>query len=218
MPNLSWPPASWPRALALAVAVGFLGFAVATFVQRDDDEPPSEDSVDVGFLQDMDYHHDQAVVMADMELTDGEESEVLHLAREIMSLQSYEMGVMQRTLEDWGYSIFERSPDAMEWMGMPPVPVEQMQGLQTEEKMTELEDAEGAESDALFMEMMVDHHVGGLHMAEYAAGNAETDVVRDLAAKMAVNQAKEINVYAGVAERLDLPVEIERVEVPDLDV
>lgn len=214
--DFSWPPASWPRAAVLAVALGFLGFAVAAFTQSDDNNPPGEDSVDVGFLQDMDYHHDQAVVMADQELINGEEPEVLHLAREVMMLQAYEMGAMQRTLDDWGYSTHDRPADAMTWMGMP-TPVERMTGLQSEEQMDELAGAEGPEADALFMEMMVDHHLGGIHMAEYAAQNAETDYVRTLAGKMAEAQAKEINVYAGVAERLDLPAEIDRVDVPFAD-
>lgn len=215
--KFSLPPASWPRALVLAVALAFLGFAVGTFVQRDDDKPPSEDSVDVGFLQDMDYHHDQAVVMALMQLANGEEPEVDTLSTDVVLFQSYEMGKMQRTLEDWGYSTEDESrpPDAMAWMDMA-VPVEQMPGLMSEDRMDELDAATGRDADALFMEMMVEHHLGGLHMAEYAVDHAETDFVRDLAARIARGQAKEINVYAGIAEKLGLPVDIERVDVPDL--
>lgn len=215
--RFSWPPASWSRAAILAVAVGFLGFAVAAFAQRDHDQSPGEDSVDVGFLLDMDYHHDQAVEMAELEMMEGEDPEVLHLAREVLVLQSFEMGLMQRTLEDWGYSTYDenRPPEAMAWMGMA-TPVEQMAGLQSEQQMDELDEAEGSDSDALFMEMMVDHHLGGIHMAEYTAENAETGFVRELAAKMAVGQANEVNVYAGVADRLDLPVDIDYVDVPEL--
>jgi uncharacterized protein (DUF305 family) len=192
------------------------GFALALALQRDDQVSAS--SVDVGFLQDMDYHHDQAVEMAELQLMNGESPDVDHLAREVLLVQAFEMGSMQRTLEEWGYSTYDehRPPEAMAWMGMP-VPVAQMPGLQSEEQMAELGEAEGSEADALFMEMMVDHHVGGLHMAEYAARNAGTEFVRDLAAAMAENQAKEINAYAGVAERSGLPVEIDLVPVPNFD-
>ena len=51
-------------------------------------------------------------------------------------------------------------------------------------------------------------------MGEYAAANADTEDVRNLAAVLARNQAIEVNEFAQTVERLGLPVEIERVEVP----
>lgn len=206
---------TWPRAVVLALAVAFLGFSLALFLERD--RPPSSSSVDVGFYQDMVYHHDQAVQMAIILLDlDGVDSTVRHYAREVLTDQSFEIGVMTSSLDEWGFSADDRPDEAMEWMAMP-VPVDEMAGLMTEEQMDDLENASGEEANALFLEMMSEHHLGGIHMAEHAAEHAESDHVRETARRMAHNQAREVNMYALLAERLELPLEIDLVPVPSLD-
>ena len=50
----------------------------------------------------------------------------------------------------------------------------------------------GADADQLFVELMVAHHQGGVHMAEYAATEAENAEVRDLAESIATGQQGEI--------------------------
>lgn len=69
------------------------------------------------------------------------------------------------------------------------------------------------DADALFLELMAEHHRGGIHMADYAADNASDPGARALAARMARNQAIEVNEYARTAERLGLDVDIEPVVV-----
>jgi uncharacterized protein (DUF305 family) len=202
---------SWPRVAVLAVAVAFLGFAAGLFVSRD--RPPGEDSVDVGFYQDMISHHEQGLEMATLALVNAEDATVRSFADEVHVFQSYEIGVMDITLHEWGYSRADRSETAMAWMGMPH-PVAEMPGMATQAQLDELSEARGADADALFLELMADHHLGGLHMADYAAANASDHDVRALAERIAYNQAVEINEYAQTAERLGLPVEIERVPVP----
>jgi uncharacterized protein (DUF305 family) len=90
-----------------------------------------------------------------------------------------------------------------------------MPGMISDDRLDELEESEGREADALFLELMAEHHRGGLHMAEYAAEHADDGDVRDLAARMWRDQAIEINEYAAAAERLGLPADIERVDVPE---
>ena len=207
------PPAglSWPKVAILGAALAFLGFAFALFLDRDDH--PGAGSVDVGFLQDMINHHEQAVEMAQLELTNGSDPAALSFAREVLIFQSKEIGSMERLLATWDQSRGDPDRQAMEWMGMG-TPVESMPGMATEEQIDELRDARGTEADALFFELMAAHHVGGIHMAEYAAVEADTEEVRNLAAVIGRNQAIEVNEFAQTAERLGLPVEIERVEVP----
>jgi uncharacterized protein (DUF305 family) len=89
-----------------------------------------------------------------------------------------------------------------------------MPGLLTDEQLDQLQAASGAELDALFLDLMADHHRGGLHMAEYAAGNAGDEDVRELAARIARNQAGEINEYRVLAERNGYDIEIEPASVP----
>ena len=202
---------SWPRVLVLGAALAFLGFAVATFVGRD--RSPGPDSVDVGFAQDMISHHEQALEMAQVELVNGTDPTVLSFAREILIFQSKEIGSMERLLDDWGSARGDPARTAMSWMGMA-TSVEQMPGMATKDEMAQLRSAKGADADALFLELMARHHVGGIHMADYAAENASTSEARDFAAIVGRNQAVEVNEYAQTAERLGLPVQIQRVEVP----
>src|SRR5918993_543165 len=146
-------------------------------------------------------------------VANGESSTVRSYASEILTFQGFETGLMTQALDDWGYSPTERSDEAMAWMGMG-VPVEQMSGLLTDEQMDQLREAEGAGLDALFLDLVAEHHRGGLHMATYAAENAGDSDVRELAARIDRNQAKEINEYRMIAERLGYDIEIERATVP----
>jgi uncharacterized protein (DUF305 family) len=201
----------WAKQAILAAALVFLGLAIGMVVARD--RPPGEGSVDVGFLQDMLTHHDQALGVATLVVANGDDPTVRSYAREILTFQGYEIGVMTHMLDDWGYTRSGRSDQAMAWMDMG-VPVEQMPGLLTDDQMDELRAARGAELDALFLDYMAEHHRGGLHMAEYAFGNAGDDDVRKLAARIARNQAGEINEYRALAERNGYDVEIEPASVP----
>lgn len=199
------------KVVLLGVALAFLGFAVGLLVTRD--RPPGEGSVDVGFYKDMLTHHEQALGVARLAIADGQDPTVRSYASEILIFQGYEIGVMTETLNNWGFSADDRPDQAMEWMDMS-VPVEQMPGLLSEEQLDEVRDAEGAELDALFLDYMAEHHRGGLHMAEYAAINADDDDVRELAARMAHTQAGEINEYRVLAQRYGYDIEIDPATVP----
>ncbi|HEY8523649.1 MAG TPA: DUF305 domain-containing protein [Acidimicrobiales bacterium] len=196
---------SWGRALALAAALAFLGFAVGVLVS--DDDPPGEGSVDVGFYRDMILHHEQALSMASLELAHGENQTVRGYAREVLTFQSFEIGVMRQTLEGWGHAPSSPSDEVMAWMDMP-TPADDMPGLASDAEMDELADARGRASDELFLELMARHHRGGLHMAEYAAEHADDEGVRELAARMARNQTQEISEYRITARDLGFDIEI----------
>jgi uncharacterized protein (DUF305 family) len=202
---------SWGRALVLAAALAFLGFAVGVFVSRDD--PPSESSVDVGFYRDMVAHHEQALSLATLELANGENATVRSYAREVLTFQSYEVGVMRQTLANWDLAPEQQSDVAMAWMDMP-VAIDQMPGYVSDEQMDELNQARGEAADSLFLELMAEHHRGGLHMAEYAAEHAGDEGVRQMAARMAHNQAQEINEYRSTARRLGFDITIQPSDVP----
>jgi uncharacterized protein (DUF305 family) len=202
---------TWGKVAILGLALAFLGFAVGVFATRDD--PPAADSVDVGFLQDMSTHHDQGIGVARLAAAYGEDPTVRSYAREIIAAQSYELGLMSQMLADWGYSRDERSDEAMGWMGMP-MPVDQMPGLLTEEQLAQVDAARGAELDALFLDLMAEHHRGGLHMAAEAARNADDEAIRELAARMEHAQAGEINEYRYTAQQLGLDIDIPGADVP----
>jgi uncharacterized protein (DUF305 family) len=197
---------SWFQVGVLAVALVFLGFAVGFVVTRD--RPPAADSAEVGFLQDMLTHHDQALGVARLTVAYGEDPTVRSYAADVLTFQSYEIGVMTQMLAEWGYTRDDRSDEAMAWMDMG-VPVSAMPGLLTEEELTQFEEARGRELDALFLDKMAEHHRGGLHMAQEAATRVSDERVAALARRMERNQAGEINEYRMTAEAggygLDIP-------------
>lgn len=196
-------PRQWT---ALVLALLFLAGATGYFLGTRDTGAPSADSVDVGFLQDMISHHEQAIQMANIEIASGAEQGIQVFAREIVLFQSYEIGLMDRQLAQWGYDRANRPATAMAWMHMP-LPVEEMPGLATEQEMDRLQDATSRDVDALFVPLMQDHHRGGVHMAAYAAEHASDPFVRELAARMARNQRIEVGELAGARDRAGLPVD-----------
>ena len=71
-----------------------------------------------------------------------------------------------------------------------------MPGLATSEELNRLRGLDGEARDRLFLELMLRHHQGALPMAHFAARNAETQVVRTLAAQIEVQQAQEVGAMA----------------------
>ena len=67
-----------------------------------------------------------------------------------------------------------------------------MPGLASAEEMVALTNAEGAAFDQQFVDLMIRHHEGGVHMAQYAAEHAETQYIRDLASRIVVAQNDEV--------------------------
>lgn len=187
-------PRSWLGFAGLVLAFAFLGGAVTYFVGERSDSAPEASSADVGFLQDMITHHEQALALAVAQIENGTATPggARIFAREILQQQSWEIGLMQRQLGVWGYRREDRPAMAMEWMGMG-VPVAEMLGLASDAELEALREASGEAADALFLALMQDHHRAGAGMAEAAAARASDPWVRELAERMARNQAIEIN-------------------------
>jgi uncharacterized protein (DUF305 family) len=189
--------------VASAAALLYLAGTIGYVIGARTDSPPGRSSIDVGFLQDMITHHEQAIEMSNVELAGGEVADVQAFAREILAFQAYEIGVMEGKLAEWGLEPADRSETAMAWMGED-VPVEQMPGLVAADEMSALLRAEGRAVDTLFVPLMQDHHRGGVHMADYAATEASDPAVRALAARMARNQRIEVGELDSARERASL--------------
>ena len=189
-----------PRGLtlvALILALCFLAGVTGWRVGRG--SPPGRDSADVGFLFDMVAHHQQATQIAQLELANGQLRQAKHFAEEVDRFQSYEIGLMDRMLEEWGYAIEESPAQAMAWMGAG-VPSAAMPGLASADEMERLRTA-GDDTDAVFLALMIDHHAGAVGMAEEAVERANDEDVRELAARMAAAQRFEIRELLGLAKR-----------------
>ncbi len=148
-------------------------------------------------------HHLQGVEMALAYLEDGTDPTLRQMANEIVLVQAGESRLLGQYLEDWG------SPDldlqtAMGWMDAP-VPQDAQPGMATPEQMEELASATGEELDDLFTSLMIDHHRGGIHMAEYAADHGHEDALTSLAEAIVTTQRSEIAEMNLQREVLGLP-------------
>jgi uncharacterized protein (DUF305 family) len=186
--------------LVLAVAIVAV---LATVVVQQRTGTPSEDSVDVGFLQDMIAHHGQAVQLGAVGAETATDPSTRHFAQEALIAQQYEVGYMTALLEDWGLGTGDPDRDAMAWMGTPTA-VEDMAGMLPAETVEAYSQVTGDEANGEFLRLMSEHHRGGLHMAEYAMEHGSDERVRALATRVARNQRAELAEYRMVADRLGI--------------
>lgn len=109
------------------------------------DEKMSEQAA---FAMMMIPHHLQAIKMSAYAKENAQDPQVLELAKQIYTAQAAEIATMQG------------------WLGDIQVPDHTMSdGMLTDEQMTALADAKGADFDKLFLEGMTAHHKGALVMA-----------------------------------------------------
>ena len=164
-------------------------------------EVPAAESVDVGFLQDMSVHHQQAVEMASWERDHTADPQLRQLAYDIESTQTGQIGRMQGWLELWGASAQPVGRAYMTWMAGSPTGahdhavtasgVATMPGMANAEELKKLRASTGKDLDVLFLQLMLRHHEGGAEMLSYAATNASQEPVRNLAAQMLSSQTAE---------------------------
>jgi uncharacterized protein (DUF305 family) len=170
-------------AIALAVIMAIVA-GWALFGGGDD---PGDDSVDAGFARDMSTHHSQAVEMSSIVFLRTEDDAIRSLAYDILTTQQAQIGMMGGWLALWDLPAGSDQP-TMAWMGHEGA----MPGMATDEEIDGLRTLPPADMDREFLRLMIDHHKGAIDMANYAAQNAEEDLVRTVARSMAETQSFEI--------------------------
>jgi uncharacterized protein (DUF305 family) len=145
----------------------------------------------VGFVQDMLDHHDQILRLADSVLATGESPTVRQIAYRVVAAQRREVGMLEQYLAERDLRRGDPERTAMAWMGEP-APVDEMPGMLPEPEVLAALNARGAEADRRFLEALVVHHEGGVHMAEVAAATTDDPVLRRMAGAMAVHQQEEL--------------------------
>lgn len=185
-----------PLNLALVLLTAVVLALGAGYVIGNNRALPDPGPTDIGFLQDMRVHHEQAVQMALIYLDRPDTAPALQTtAREIVVGQNMEIGRMIQLLRGFGASEVNETDVAMAWMDEP-VSLDRMPGLATEADIDALRRAVGAEADEVFVTLMTAHHQGGVHMAEHAADHAAVGEVGDMARAMALVQTEEIEEMA----------------------
>ncbi|MCB0962970.1 MAG: DUF305 domain-containing protein [Acidimicrobiales bacterium] len=189
----------------LVAALAFLGGAIGYAVGDGQANADPFNAVDVGFMQDMGYHHDQATELSIILLDkDGVDPDLKAFAQEIIVGQRYEQGVYSALLDRWGHSS-DPGDTVMGWMGEEQ-PTETMDGLATPEQIDALIAAEGDEAEALWIALMSEHHLAGLHMADYEARYGQDRTVVNLAEATVRNQRSEVLDIARYRTNAGLPI------------
>jgi uncharacterized protein (DUF305 family) len=191
--------------LILALVAGLLlGFAVGVVTLRE--RPPGDTSPEAGFARDMIVHHAQAVTMGLIAFQRASTEEVRILGEDLAGTQQGQIGMMQQWLRDWDLLPAGGEPP-MAWMpeGEDALVDGLMPGMATPEEMTALRTASGVEVDRLFLELMIDHHLGGIHMIDGVLAVSDHEDVRWLAELQKSGQQQEINLMRRLLA--DLPAE-----------
>lgn len=195
-------PLTAARLVVLLVAVAFLGGSIGWALGQRSEQPLSD--VDAGFMQDMGVHHLQAVQMSLLLLDDETVSRDLKAyAQEIIMSQRFDQGIFNATLDRFGFPT-DPGETVMEWMGGHGVPVDEMNGMATDEQMRELADATGDEAESLWIALMSEHHLGGMHMADWAARHGSDGATVELAKAMVKIQRDEILELGRYRDRAEL--------------
>lgn len=189
-------------ALALAVVVGLLlGYAGGLLTPRL--TRPGDTSAEAGFARDMTAHHAQAVEMGLIAFQRGQDPDVRTIGGDIATAQQGDIGTMQTWLRSWGLDPTGSQP-RMAWMpgGTEMVRDGLMPGMATQDEMDKLRAAQGRELDILFLDLMIKHHLGGIHMIDgVLAESDEADVVRS-AKTMKNTQQTELENLQKTLERI----------------
>lgn len=189
------PAPRWVRlSLGALTAVLLLAVGYSVRLLVENSTTPGDRSAEAGFARDMSTHHAQAVEMAMLVYTRGKDEEVHTIAYNIATSQSLEIGIMQTWLTDWHLSPTP-SESRMAWIpgGAKELSAEGlMPGIATKAEIDQLRQATGKNADVLFCQLMVRHHLGGLHMVDVILKLTDRSDVRSLAEGMRRAQSGEV--------------------------
>lgn len=139
---------------------------------------------DRNFIANMIIHHQGAVDMAKLALTNAQRQELKDVARNIVSAQEAEITKLASWQKEWGYpSTSGENMADHSAMGM----MSSMDGM-----VAELEGKTGEEFDKTFIEQMIVHHQSAIDMAAPGEKNAMRQEVKDLAAEVVGAQTREV--------------------------
>jgi uncharacterized protein (DUF305 family) len=204
VPSISRTHTTLRRSLAIAAAVAITGFAGCSDNPSDmpgmdhgsSSSPTAASSSpttgtpaaaahndnDLMFAQMMIPHHQQAIEMSSMILAkSGVNPQVADLANKIKTAQQPEIDTMTAWLQAWGESVTPRGMNHGSGGGM-----------MTPEEMQQLDEADAATGQKLFIEGMIEHHRGAITMAQHEVANGQNPDAIALARKIIADQEAEI--------------------------
>lgn len=184
------------RALILgalgAVVALLIGYGAGLLTPRF--TAPGDNSPEAGFARDMSTHHAQAVEMGMVAYQKATNDDVRQMGYDIATTQQAQIGMMSVWLKDWHLEPTGSRPK-MAWMpngSQELSPDGLMPGMATDAQMAQLHNATGKDVDILFCQLMLRHHLGGIHMIDGILQESHNKTVTDLAQTMKNNQQADV--------------------------
>lgn len=184
------PRTRWIAGTLVAVLLLAIGYAAGLLTPSL--RAPGDTSPEAGFARDMSTHHAQAVAMALIAYQKATVPQINGLGYDIATTQENQIGQMTVWLQNWHLSP-TGTQRHMAWM--PDVPLTAdglMPGMATTDQMNQLSSATGKQVDILFCQLMLRHHLGGIHMVEEILAVTKDARVRTLAEAMRAGQQREV--------------------------
>ncbi|WP_371796351.1 DUF305 domain-containing protein [Streptomyces sp. NBC_01718] len=187
---------------------------------------PATDSADAGFARDMAVHHQQAVEMSFIVRDRTQDEEVRRFAYDIANTQANQRGMLLGWLDLWELpKVAAAGQEPMAWMaahggrsgggghdmagmdGMGDMTAGSgsgftahdgalMPGMATRTELDRLRKADGKQAEILYLQLMTDHHKGGVAMARGCAELCTVKTERRLAKGMVEAQQSELDAMA----------------------
>lgn len=174
--------------LSLALALSGCGGSAAPAgeapTSAEADSGAQHNDADVGFVQMMVQHHEQALDVAEIAHERTQNTEVRALAEDVRAVHDPHLQTLTVLLESWGVAPADGSMAGMDHSGM--------SGMIGQGDMDALAGASEAAFDSMFLEMMIAHHESAVADAERAVAEGANTQVKELAAQIVSDQTAEI--------------------------
>ncbi|WP_097869195.1 DUF305 domain-containing protein [Streptomyces sp. rh34] len=219
----------WAAGSAVALALLFAAAATVASARGDGDgagagdaraRVPGASSADAGFARDMAVHHQQAVEMSFIVRDRTDDEDVRRLAYDIANTQANQRGMLLGWLDLWELpKVAPGGEQPMAWMaadtgghghGHGSGGTEAgsgadgvlMAGMASRSELARLDRLDGEQAEVFFLQLMTDHHKGGVTMAEACASLCSVPAEQRLARGMVEGQQSELGLMRDMlAER-----------------
>lgn len=142
---------------------------------------PTANAADITYAQNMVVHHRQAMDMSLLAPSRADSAKLKSLADRIQAAQGPEIQFMTTWLREQEQQV----PDHhAAHDGMP--------GMATPEQIEALKAAKGKDFDRMFLQLMINHHLGAIKMSEQVLTGGSHIRIEELANEISVEQTAEI--------------------------
>ncbi|MFF8768613.1 DUF305 domain-containing protein [Kitasatospora sp. NPDC015120] len=196
-----WWPAALAAALALALGVPALVAGGSPASGSSSLSVPADSSPEAGFARDMSTHHQQAVDLSFIVRDRTSDEPTRTLAFDIINTQANQRGMMMGWLDQWGLTQHSTAKP-MAWMAMgghghgadyQAHDGSLMPGMATTTQLAKLRSLSGRDAEVFYLQLMLEHHKGGVEMAQGYVDMARNEAEKRLAQSMVVGQSAEID-------------------------